>query len=202
MHIIDARNKPCPKPVMMAQKATKLGYDSIQVILNSEVSATNVKRFMEKQGYKFSEEKAENGDIVLTCTKPDSTKQKVTPEGVPTRDSSITKDMALLITTSHLGKNDDELGEVLMKGFLSTIADMEQTPKVVALMNEGVLLALPESSTSESLSQLEEKGCHILVCGTCTNHFGVTEKIKLGTISNMFEITEHILETHKTITIS
>ena len=202
MHIIDARNKPCPKPVMMAQKATKLGYDSIQVILNSEVSATNVKRFMEKQGYKFSEEKAENGDIVLTCTKPDSTKQKVTPEGVPTRDSSITKDMALLITTSHLGKNDDELGEVLMKGFLSTIADMEQTPKVVALMNEGVLLALPESSTSESLSLLEEKGCRILVCGTCTNHFGVTEKIKLGTISNMFEITEHILETHKTITIS
>ena len=202
MHIIDARNKPCPKPVMMAQKATKLGYDSIQVILNSEVSATNVKRFMEKQGYKFSEEKAENGDIVLVCTKPDSTKQQVTPEGVSTRASSITKDMALLITTSHLGRNDDELGEVLMKGFLSTIADMEQTPKVVALMNEGVLLALPESSTSESLSQLEEKGCHILVCGTCTNHFGVTEKIKLGTISNMFEITEHILETHKTITIS
>jgi sulfur relay (sulfurtransferase) complex TusBCD TusD component (DsrE family) len=69
-------------------------------------------------------------------------------------------------------------------------------------MNEGVLLALPESSTSESLSQIEDKGCRILVCGTCTNHFGVTEKIKVGTISNMYEITEQILEAQKTITIS
>lgn len=201
MNIIDARNKPCPKPVMMVKKAVEAGDQPIQVILNSEISATNVKRFMETQGFKILEENKINEEITLTFTKNIDIEQSHAPDEVQVELSS-TKDTALLITTAHLGKNDAELGEVLMKGFLNTIAEMPHPPKVIALMNEGVLLALHESSTSESLSQIEDKGCRILVCGTCTNHFGVTEKVKVGTISNMYEITEHILESQKTITIS
>lgn len=200
MNIIDARNKPCPKPVMMVKKAVEAGHHPIQVILNSEISATNVKRFMETQGFNIMEENKTNEEITLTFTKDTDTKQSSAHDEVQIELS--TKDTALLITTAHLGKNDTDLGEVLMKGFLGTIAEMTTPPKVIALMNEGVMLALPESSTSESLSQIEDKGCRILVCGTCTNHFGVTEKIKVGTISNMYEITEQILEAQKTITIS
>jgi sulfur relay (sulfurtransferase) complex TusBCD TusD component (DsrE family) len=45
------------------------------------------------------------------------------------------------------------------------------------------------------------QGVEILVCGTCTNHFGITEKIGVGTISNMFDITEAMLGPSRVISI-
>ena len=70
---------------------------------------------------------------------------------------------------------------------------------MIALMNEGVLLSLPENGASEILRDLENKGTSILVCGTCTNHFGITDKVSVGTISNMFQITEAMLEVDKAL---
>jgi len=66
-------------------------------------------------------------------------------------------------------------------------------PSTIALMNEGVNLAQPDSSASESLKMLEGKGTRILVCGTCANHFGIASSVCVGTISNMFEITDTVI---------
>ena len=66
-------------------------------------------------------------------------------------------------------------------------------------MNAGVKLALPESSTFDTLREIEARGTKILVCGTCTNHFGITDKIKVGVISNMFEIAGSLMSADKTI---
>ena len=68
-------------------------------------------------------------------------------------------------------------------------------------MNEGVKLALPEASTCDHLKDLERAGTNILVCGTCTNHFGITDRVGVGTISNMFEILEAVTGADKTLSI-
>ncbi|MFR5880996.1 MAG: hypothetical protein ACLUEQ_09425 [Cloacibacillus evryensis] len=44
-------------------------------------------------------------------------------------------------------------------------------------------------------------GTKILICGTCTKHFGITEAITIGTISNMFEISEAVFGTDKPIVL-
>ena len=74
-------------------------------------------------------------------------------------------------------------------------------PQLVALMNEGVKLALKNTSSCDHLSALRKKGTRILVCGTCTNHFGITADIGAGVISNMFEITEALLSADKILSL-
>jgi len=69
-------------------------------------------------------------------------------------------------------------------------------------MNGGVLLALEGTSTCETLKKMEGKGVTVLVCGTCAKHFGVTEQVKAGCISNMMEITDALLSAPKVLTIA
>ena len=68
-------------------------------------------------------------------------------------------------------------------------------------MNEGVKLALNHTSSLDHLLALERGGVRILVCGTCTNHFGITADIGAGVISNMFEITEALLSADKILSL-
>ena len=108
---------------------------------------------------------------------------------------------ALMLGSATIGGEDALLGEILAKSFLGTLAELTDPPGVLALMNEGVKLALNNTSSCEHLLTLEKKGVRILVCGTCTNHFGITADIGAGVISNMFEITEALLSADKTIAL-
>ena len=61
--------------------------------------------------------------------------------------------------------------------------------------------SLPEASTCGHLKDLEKAGTRVLVCGTCTNHFGVTEQVGVGTVSNMFEILEAVTGADKILSV-
>ena len=40
------------------------------------------------------------------------------------------------------------------------------------------------------LKELEQRGVRILTCGTCLNFYGLSEKLKVGEVTNMYEIAE------------
>ena len=54
----------------------------------------------------------------------------------------------------------------------------------------GVKLALADSTVLDDLRDLEKSGTEILICGTCANFFGVTDRVSVGHISNMYDIVE------------
>lgn len=200
MIMVDARGKACPTPVMMTKEAVDKGEDEVQVLVDNPVSAGNVTRFLRSQGYEVSEGSSAEG-IVISARRGQV--GAVAKEHVPAADPVCvgpSMDMGILITSKALGSESQELGEALMKAFLET---MRQSGRVaaLALMNGGVLLALSESSTSETLREMEAQGTQVLVCGTCTKHFGITDQVTVGTISNMFEITERVFGQPKSVTI-
>jgi len=41
---------------------------------------------------------------------------------------------------------------------------------------------------------LEANGVEILTCGTCLNHYGLTEKLKVGGVTNMYVIAEKMMQ--------
>ena len=41
----------------------------------------------------------------------------------------------------------------------------------------------------------------MLVCGTCLNYYGITDELKAGTVSNMYEILEKMKSSAKVITV-
>jgi selenium metabolism protein YedF len=184
---------------MMAKEALNEGSGPFQIVVDSAVSATNVRRFLESRGYEVSTTEDPAGTFVLECLRPEEKKERLPEENRENHQSG--SKTTLLVTSSTLGKGDDVLGEALLKAFVSTLAETGIFEGTVALMNSGVKLALAENSVSESLRLLEDKGCSVLVCGTCTDHYGITEQVSVGTISNMFEITEALLSADKTVTI-
>lgn len=194
MKIVDARGLTCPKPVILTKQAIDSGENEIEVLVDNDVSFQNVKRFLTSRGYRVIEAaKREDGVFAIRGkleTSSSSDTSSVTEKG---------KSVGILLLSNTLGKASDGLGEVLMKSFLGVLVEQDEPPVVLALMNEGVLLALPDSSSCDILKDLEKKGTTILVCGTCTNHFGITDKIAVGTISNMFQITEAMMEVDKAL---
>ncbi len=199
--LIDARGKSCPQPVILTKKALDEGESTLTILVDSEIPAQNVGRLLEKYGFSFSR-KPGNPGIALEASQDSSAKTESPPSETPDMTTKGAEDsFVLVICRRILGGDDPHLGEVLIKGFLSTIAEKEHLPKTIILMNEGVYLAEKGSSTLESLEKMLARGVELLVCGTCTNHFGITEQIGGGTISNMFDITEAMLSAFRVISL-
>lgn len=91
----------------------------------------------------------------------------------------------VLITTDRLGQGNDELGGVLMKNFLYTLARQESAPAAVVLMNGGVRLACAGSASIDDLELLAEKGVAVKACGTCLDFFGLREQLVVGEVGVM-----------------
>lgn len=91
----------------------------------------------------------------------------------------------VFITTDRLGQGNDELGSVLMKNFLYTLARQKTSPTAVMLMNGGVRLACTGSSSLEDLALLAEKGVPVKACGTCLDYFGLKEQLEVGAVGTM-----------------
>jgi len=187
---IDARKLECPKPVLLVKEEADKGTEAIRACVDNEVAAGNVTRFFESRGYEASREDRAEG-IYITGKK----------SGGPATALKSEPRTAILFTSDKIGAPSGGLGEVLMKAYLGTLSKSATPPSVIALMNEGVKMGLPEASTFDTLRELETMGTKILICGTCTKHFGITEAITIGTISNMFEISEAVFGTDKPIVL-
>jgi selenium metabolism protein YedF len=201
MKTINARGKPCPEPVILTKACVDQGEKELEVLLDNPVSATNVMRFLEGQGFAVQLRDDEGMLTVAARFGEDAPKAPLqSAQAQPVSAHAPKNTFSVLITTRTLGRNDPELGEILMKSFVSTLAQGE-APETVALMNEGVKLALYDSSSCDHLKNLEKKGVRVLVCGTCVNHFQIADQIGAGIVSNMFEILESLNKAGKVITL-
>ena len=199
MIVVNATGRACPESVAMTKAALDKGAEELEVLVDNPEAATNVKRLLEGRGFRVLLQD-DDGRLKLTAgkkTEPSvSTSQasaSQAPAPAPAAPMPVPRPvegMAVLITGKTLGRNDEELGEILVKGFLGALSQLDVPPRTVALINEGVKLALFDSSSCDHLKNLERKGTNILVCGTCVNHFGITDSVGAGVISTMFEIVE------------
>ncbi|WP_288333676.1 sulfurtransferase-like selenium metabolism protein YedF [Cloacibacillus porcorum] len=188
---IDARKLECPKPVLLVKEEADKGTAQIRACVDNEVAAGNVTRFFESRGYTASREDGAEGIYI--------TGKKSGEAAAVQKNGEVST--AILFTSDKIGAPSDGLGEVLMKAYIGTLTKTSTPPSAVALMNEGVKMALPEASTLDTLKELEAAGTKILICGTCTKHFGITDQITIGTISNMFEISEAVFGADKPIVL-
>lgn len=91
----------------------------------------------------------------------------------------------VLIVTDKIGRTNDELGAILMKNFLYSLARNAEQPRAVMLMNEGVRLACSGSNSLDDLAILAENGVAIKVCGTCLDFLGVKDELAVGEVGTM-----------------
>jgi len=184
--IVDARGLSCPQPVVLAKQAFESN-EQVIVIVDNETALENVNRLGSKLGCEVKIEaksgkifeihlmrNADQNAFVTSC---------VVGQGRP-------GPFVIVIAGDKMGRGNDELGYVLVKTFLHTVAEQAQKPDVMIFYNTGAKLTVQGSDVLDDLKKLESKGVQILVCGTCLNYFEIKGKLAVGMVSNMYDIVE------------
>ena len=99
----------------------------------------------------------------------------------------------VFIITDRIGRDNDELGGLLMKNFLYALARNPEKPKAVVFMNEGVRLACTGSESLDDLRLLAENGVPIKACGTCLDFLGLSDDLVVGEVGTMPASVEALL---------
>jgi selenium metabolism protein YedF len=190
----------CPQPVLETKKVLEdPKTEEVLVLLDNPSSKENVRRFAESQGHRVSVSEDKGlFEVRIKRGKEKSASQEGKTESI---QSLSTGDLVLFIDTDSLGRGSEELGRILMRTFLQTLEQSEAQPQKVILMNSGVKLACEGSEVLEDLQELAAKGADILSCGTCLDYFAIKKKLKVGKVSNMYEILNSLAQAGKMIKI-
>lgn len=188
---VDARGLPCPQPVILARQAlAEGGFETYEILVDNEASRENLLKFAAYAKCAV-ERVATSGAETRILLKPGEG-----PATLPEPKEDFTCEPAsrpvVLITSDGIGRGDDDLARLLMRGFLYTLSASDDPPRRIILMNGGVKLAVEGSESLENLRRLTERGAEVLACGTCLEFFKVTDQLAVGSITNMYEIAEHL----------
>jgi len=184
--VVDARGLSCPTPVVLTKRALEEA-EEVTVIVDNPTARENVKRMAQSRGCEVRVEEREDG-IYLHLR-----------QGEGPRVLEASEAPVLVIASEVMGRGEEELGRVLMSAFLHTLGEVSPKPRRIIFFNTGVRLVVEGSEVLEDLRALEGQGVEILVCGTCLNYFGLTDKVGVGRVSNMYEIAETLLSAERVV---
>lgn len=195
---VDARGLACPAPVVKTREALRGGAGRIEVLVDNPTARDNVSRFATSQGCSV-EVLEEGGCFRILISRAEETAEYASGTAAVCGASGERK--VIVLSSDIMGRGDEELGRVLIRAFLNTLAESDSLPWRVVLFNRGVLLAVEGAETVQALVNLSSMGVEILVCGTCLDFFGLKEKVAVGTVSNMYEILNSVLTASNSVTI-
>jgi intracellular sulfur oxidation DsrE/DsrF family protein len=115
-------------------------------------------------------------------------------------DSSFTNTV-ILITREGMGSADAALQHKLFDTYLSLLLKNGTLPSAICFYTEGVRLVVEGSPHLEQLSQIEQRGVRLIICSTCLNFFGLTDKVRVGIVGGMTDILEAQSRAGKVITL-
>jgi sulfur relay (sulfurtransferase) complex TusBCD TusD component (DsrE family) len=110
-------------------------------------------------------------------------------------------DAVLLITREGMGSADAALQQKLLDTYLKLLMENGSLPAAICFYTDGVKLVVEGSTFLERLSQIEKAGVRLIICSTCLNYFGLTEKVRVGFVGGMPDIIEAQTKAGKVITL-
>ncbi len=194
--IVDARGLPCPQPVLLTRDALRES-DAVTTIVDSDTARHNVTRMAERAGYTVRAEEREEGVYLHIA------RGAAAPEAAPAPAPTLSGGpLVLVVPSQFMGRGEhEELGQILIRGFLHTLNEVSPLPDVIIFFNSGVKLTVEGSPVLEDLRSLEAQGVQILICGTCLGYYGLKEKVAVGEVSNMYTIAETMMQAGKVVSL-
>ena len=195
-NIVDARGMACPIPVVKANQAlAQMTEGILEVHVDNTVAVENLKRMALQKGLPVKTEQQEDSHYVVTIPVTGAVDTAM-PELTCTDCAGNT---VVAVDTNSMGRGNDELGAVLIKGFLFAVSRLETLPKTVLFYNGGAKLTTEGSASLEDLRLMEQQGVEILTCGTCLNYYGLTDQLAVGSVTDMYTIVERLSRAEKVI---
>jgi selenium metabolism protein YedF len=122
-------------------------------------------------------------------------------DGIEYLPSTVTGGLVVMIGADHLGEGAEELGKMLIKGFVFSLTQLNPKPEAVLFLNGGARLTSEGSNVVPDLAEMLKNGVKILTCGTCVNYYGLKEKLAVGEITDMMGIVDIISKAGRLITV-
>ena len=189
---VNAIGDNCPIPVVKAKKAIDALEDAaiVEISVDNEIAVQNVTKMVNQKNLEYTCEKVGQNHYVIKVQCGEVVESEATKEVV----AAIAKEekMVVVLSSDKMGEGDEELGKVLIKGFIYAITQLDKYPKAVLLYNSGVKLSSEGSDSIGDLKVLEDHGVEILSCGTCLNFYNLQDKLQVGKVTNMYSIVEEL----------
>jgi len=208
---IDAKGLACPQPVIMSRKAIMAGgLDEIEIVVDNDAARENVVRFLKFTGA-AAPRVSSVGTVhtISAAVTPAMIAKAAGGEPGPACDDETLPPVSrqfsgktLFFSADQIGRGDETLGRLLVKGLLYTVSELQTPPRTLVFMNAGVRLAAEREETIGLLKIIEAKGVEILVCGTCLDYYHLQGGLRAGRVSNLYEITERFLTSADVITVA
>lgn len=202
---VDAMGDQCPIPVIKTKKALKEITETtlVEVHVDNEIAVQNLSKMAKQKNLEYKCEKLEEQHYIIKINAEAegvSIQQKAPAENdkeicYPDRKSNT----VVVLSSNQMGNGSEELGQILMKGFIFALTELDELPSTVLLYNSGVKLSTEGSNSIEDLKTLQAQGVEILSCGTCLNYYDLTEKLQVGDVTNMYFILEKMEQADKII---
>lgn len=189
---VDARGDACPIPVVKTKAAiAKLnGEGMVETLVDNETAVQNLTKMAHQKGYGVTSEKQNDSCYRVSMTIQEWEDNDNAPEKALSQPMVQEQNTVVVISADHMGEGDDELGRTLLKGFIFALVTQEKRPRTILFYNGGARLTCEGSDSLEDLRTLAEQGVELLTCGTCLNFYGLTDKLAVGGVTNMYEIVE------------
>jgi len=193
---VNAIGDACPLPVVKAENAIKElnGSGIVEVLVDNEIAVQNLGKMAQQKGYGFKSEKLSAAEFRVTL----EVGEAAAATGVEDISESCAvippaqKKVVVAINSARMGHGHDELGTVLMKGFIFALTQQDVLPSAILFYNGGATLTVEGSASLEDLKNLADQGVEIMTCGTCLNYYNLSDKLAVGEVTNMYAIVEKL----------
>ena len=208
MITVDAMGDACPIPVIKTKKALAElnGSGELEVFVDNEIAVQNVSKMAANAGGDVASEQISEGKyrVAIRLAGDGTTGERDTEEKAEEKQAEKTagkekKHTIVVVSSDRMGSGNDELGKVLIKGFIFAVTQLDELPEQMLLYNGGAVLTCEGADTLEDLKNLEAQGVEILTCGTCLDYYGLKEKLQVGSVTNMYAIVEAMNRADKII---
>lgn len=197
---VNALGDTCPIPVVKAKNAIQElhGSGQVEILVDNEIAVQNLTKMANQKNYEVASEKLEEQKYRVVMTIGETGENAAEAEKKEQEEITCVPDArrntVVVISSDTMGNGDETLGKILMKGFIFALTQQDELPSTILFYNGGAKLTCEEAPTLEDLKSLEAQGVEILTCGTCLNHYGLTEKLQVGGVTNMYAIVEKMTQ--------
>ncbi len=184
----------CPVPVVKTKNALEAFTEAgeLAVLTDNETCVQNVTRLAGSMNMPVSSEQTGEKEYTIRITvtgealkaagnAPDAPVVCGVPDGRGT---------AVVIASDRMGNGDEALGKTLMKAFIFALTNSPDVPETMLFYNSGAYLTCEGSDSLEDIGNLMAAGTKVFTCGTCLNFYGLSEKLRVGEVTNMYDIVE------------
>ena len=135
---VNALGDTCPLPVIKTMNALKElgGAGTVEVLVDNEIAVQNLTRLAENKGCTIETEKRSEKEYRVTLTTGEAVERTGDEANLCTTPTEQ-KTVVVVISADHMGEGNDELGKILLKGFLFALTQQEKLPSTILFYNGG-----------------------------------------------------------------